>query len=295
MQHAEPLQSLVGADLWSLACSVGQEPAEILALTALPSEELGRASFRFTYPDGSVRKGRRMLSAESAHRACALRSLIDSRHMPALLGTQGAAMLVEWSEGSAPSSRDPGVLRDAGALLGRVHATAVPREMALEYGFPIDGWPRRLEQNLLTLVELGALARDAAARALEMARSTAPSDPPRGLVHCDFCPENLVVDRVGALRMIDNENLTFDALPFDLARTWYRWPLAPGYAESFWAGYRTMCDPTSFLDHGDYWMIQALSAAAAFRVAGRTPHADVPIAALERVLDGTATYDAHRA
>ena len=111
MQHPEPPESLVGADLWSLACSVGQEPAEILALTALPSEELGRASFRFTYPDGSVRKGRRMLSAESTRRACALRSLIDPRHMPALLGAQGAALLAEWCEGSAPNPRDPGVLR----------------------------------------------------------------------------------------------------------------------------------------------------------------------------------------
>ena len=291
----ERLESLVGPDLWSLACSVSEEPVEVLALTALPSEELGRASFRFTYPDGSVRKGRRMLSAESARRACALRSLIDPRHMPALLGAQGAALLAEWSEGSAPNPRDPGVLRVAGALLGSVHATPVPREMAREYGFPIDGWPRRLERHLLTLVELGALARDAAARALEIAQSTAPSDPPRGLVHCDFCPENLVVDRVGALQMIDNENLTVDALAFDLARTCYRWPLDAGYAQFFWAGYRTMCDPVSFFDHGDHWMIQALSEAAAFRVAGRTPHVDVPIAALERLLDGTATYDVHRA
>ena len=167
--------------------------------------------------------------------------------------------------------------------------------MALVYGFPIDGWPRRLERHLLTLVELGPLARDAAARALEMAQSTAPSDPPRGLVHCDFCPENLVVDRAGALQMIDNENLTVDALAFDLARTCYRWPLDADYAQFFWAGYRTMCDPVSFFDHGDYWMIQALSEAAAFRVAFRTPHVDVPIAALERLLDGTATYDVHRA
>ena len=295
MQPPDPLESIVGADLWSLACSVGLEPVEVLTLTALPSEDFGRASFRFTYPDGSVRKGRRMISVESARRACALRSLIDPRHMPALLGAQGVALLTQWSEGSAPSPRDPKVLRAAGALLGRVHATAVPRELALEYGFPIDGWPRRLERNLLTLVELGALSRDAAARALEMAQSRAPSDPPRGLVHCDFCPENLVVDRLGALQMIDNENLTIDALPFDLARTWYRWPLASGYAESFWAGYRTMCDPTSFLDYGDYWMIQALSEAAAFRAAGRTPHAEVPLMALERVLVGTAQYHASQA
>ncbi len=293
MQHAEPLQSLVGADLWSLACSVGQEPAEILVLTALPSEDVGRASFRFTYPDGTVRKGRRMISVESARRVGALRSLIDPLHVPTLLGARGAALLTEWSVGGAPSPGDEAVLRAAGALLGTVHTAQVPGPMIHEYGFPIEGWSDRLERNLLTLVESGVLPRKAGDQAMEMAQSTAPSVFHRGLVHCDLCPENLVVDRAGALQLIDNENMTVDALPFDLARTCYRWPLDAGYAKSFWAGYRTKCDPVSFFDHGDYWMIQALSEAAAFRVAGRTPHANVPIAVLKRVLDGTATYDAH--
>ncbi len=285
-QGESGLRSLIGAELWSLATSRRAAPVRAIVLTQLPSERSGRASFRLTYADGGSLKGRIMRDAESAGRVAALHTLLDARHAPALLGREGPALLTEWVDGSAPDGGDDAVLRRAGAMLAALHGTPVPTELAQRYGFRQDAWADRLQANLSLLVARGALSAELRDLALARARESRPAGrPPAGLVHCDVCPENLIVGDDGELTMIDNENLTIDALPFDLARTSYRWPLR-GAAEAFWQGYRRTGDPTPFQKHRDYWMIQALAEAAAFRVAGQTTGARVPLAALLRVVDG---------
>ena len=286
MGRAEELASRIGPDMWAVACSVGSEPVDAIELTTLASPALERASFRLAYSDGRLCKIRRMQSVGAARRVRELRTLVDGAHMPVLLGAQGAVLLTEWSEGSAPKPFEGESLTAAGELLGRLHATPVPEELIRAYGFPPDGWPGRLEANLRVLVDAGALSVKSAGLASECARRTAPPEVRRALVHCDFCPENLVVGSQGHLELIDNENLTVDALAFDLARTWYRWPFAPSTVTPFWAGYRRSSDPSPFLDHKEHWLVQALSEAAAFRVAGRTANPEVPVAALERLLAG---------
>ena len=77
------------------------------------------------------------------------------------------------------------------------------------------------------LVELGALAPDAAGMLLAAARGNAPTDPAVGLIHGDFCPENIVLRAPNMPAVVDNETLAIDVVPYDLGRTWHRWLMGP--------------------------------------------------------------------
>ena len=59
------------------------------------------------------------------------------------------------------------------------------------------------------------------------------------LVHCDFRPENMLVDRQGRLRVVDNEWFRVDPAGWDLARTFAQWPMSEPVREEFLQGYRT--------------------------------------------------------
>ena len=74
--------------------------------------------------------------------------------------------------------------------------------------------------------------------------------------------ENLVRDRAGRLWSIDNAWLDVGPLAHDLARTWYRWPLAREERARFLAGYATLRSPADWLDALPFWLGTAIAEAA---------------------------------
>jgi thiamine kinase-like enzyme len=91
-------------------------------------------------------------------------------------------------------------------------------------------------------------------------------DPERalvGLVHTDFCGENMVIDRDGRLHVIDNERMSLGALGLDVARSWYRWMLPPAAWESFRVNYRARMPHDDALRHFAFWALVATLKSAA--------------------------------
>jgi hypothetical protein len=266
----EAHRARLGHDLWELVCSGGAELLDVAPVTTLGSERLPRASFRLTCADGRTLKGRRVESAAVAARVADLLPLVDPRHFPRVVGRRGAALLLEWIEGHPPdrAALDRDFHERCGALLGAVHVGSVPPPLVERHGCTAAGWSGRLARNLDRLVELRALEPDQA-RALGAAtREEDVGASATGLVHGDFCPENLVVGGTRPLAVVDNETLTIDVLAYDLARTWHRWPMRADEAQAFCLGYRRHRDPGDYLDHRLYWDIAVLSEAAVFRLGG---------------------------
>jgi len=177
-------------------------------------------------------------------------------------------MLLPWVDGDVVASLDfipLDVIHRCGANLGALHQQDV------------SGWPdvvvrrtdqvlARLESDTTILVEAGELETDAAAEAHRLANEHVPGDASTGIIHNDFCPENIVLDASGSPVCVDNATLTFGPHDYDLARTWYRWPMSPGESDAFLRGYEMYRRRASFERHFVFWSICMLTATAANRL-----------------------------
>jgi hypothetical protein len=93
-----------------------------------------------------------------------------------------------------------------------------------------------------------------------------------------------VIDGEGRVWIVDNEGLGFGALDFDLARSWYRWPLAPELRQAFYRGYGEHRPVDSLRAHFWYWAISVLVASAVFRLRTHDDGVAVPCRRLEDLL-----------
>jgi len=289
--HPKSLLTLLGEDLWALACSVGQNPIWAERVTPLPSGDhapnpMSRVAFRLAYPDGRQLKARRHRDLDTARRIVDLRFALDPMHLAPLLAAEGPCHLTEWVEGTLPDPDDPKVLTDVGVLLGTLHAAELGGD-SLRHRFPYESWVDRNRRNMVDLTDAGVLKNTEVEEVWKRLKKGAPSSVQEVVIHADLAPENLVVAEDGRLVLVDNENMAVDAPGFDLARTWYRWPMDPRRWSGFLRGYERQADPAPFLEFAEFWTIVVLLEAAHFRVLGGTPRASVPLDLLRRVLSGT--------
>jgi thiamine kinase-like enzyme len=98
-----------------------------------------------------------------------------------------------------------------------------------------------------------------------------------GLTHGDFCAENLIVEKPDRIRIIDNEMLGVDALDWDVARTWYRWPMSRGQWAAYSEGYSQHRSLAEFEAHFRYWSVLVLLESAVWHVAKSTDAASIPL------------------
>lgn len=235
-------------------------------ITTWPSD--GRPSaFRLELDDGSVLKARQFPSVQRAHTFERILQMTLSG-FPQPIARHGCALLLPWIEGDVLASLDSiplDVIHRCGANLGALHRQDV------------SGWPdvvvrqadevlARLRSDTTILVEAGELEKDAAAGAHALANEHAPGTASAGIIHNDFCSENIVLDASGTPVCVDNATLTFGPHDYDLARSWYRWPMSPGESEAFLHGYETHRSGASFEHHFVFWAICMLTATAANRL-----------------------------
>jgi hypothetical protein len=271
---AQPYLAALGPDLWAL---IRTQPSPLVAarpIGTVPSPRRQRLAFRLRFADGRVLKGRRFDSEGQAARIERLSGYLDPRHFPRLVARRGAAILTEWVHGPVLTRAASGsdLLRQAGALQGALHRTALPADLVDQARERLGRWRPRLERDLVELMGWGGLDAGEADRILGLATRRAPGDAEVGLGHGDLCPENIVV--LGdSLYVVDNESVLVHACDYDLARTWYRWPMTRVQRAAFVDGYRRDRDPGSFVKRRTYWTILVLVDAALFRLRAGAPGA----------------------
>lgn len=261
------------------------------SLSTLQAPRHRAAAWRFVLRDGRVVKGRELRDRSVAERVETVLSCVSHPALPRLLARRGHCVLMEWVEGR---ELEPGPvaarwLHEAADLLATLHTTPPSHAGSLELAEPVSA--AASDRHLARLVESGALGPADARELQARLRDLRPANPARGFVHGDLCGENLVVDRTGRLRSIDNEALGIGALDADLARTLYRWGLDGRETATLLDAYSRHRPIASFVEHASYWLLRVCLASAAHRVGAAEEVAGLPLRRLRRILDGENLAD----
>lgn len=251
-----------------------------LAILSLPGfgRKGGRLSCRVDVAGGSVLKARRLESRAEAARLVEIRAPLDRSFAP-VIGRHESVLLEEWIEGATVTPEVAAErAEEVGALLGLLHAAVPAGESA-----PVSTG-ERLERVMRQLVELESAGAVSAGQANALRAALVEHDPgtaPRAVVHLDYCPENLVVDRQGRLHSIDNEWMRIDCPGVDLGRTYGRWPMPEDVWRRVLRGYETS---SPFAADGlVFWQIAMAVAGAGLRLRRSAEDLSQPLERLRRL------------
>lgn len=256
-------------------------------LTRFVSPRQRKAVFRLEMADGRLLKARRFRTAREAAVVLALSPLLDDRHYSRVITGHGTTTLEEWVLGSALVA-DAVTLAQAGRageLLGQLHTTrGLPdRESAMVLA--MADHLALMQEQVAALLAQQVLSSAAAASALELAGETRPAHFESGLIHGDFCVDNMIVDASGELVLIDNESLCVGPLDFDIARTWCRWPMTDAARRAFIAGYTPFRSLDAFIESRRFWALRALLMSVYVHVKHERPYQPL-VAAMLRLCSG---------
>jgi aminoglycoside phosphotransferase len=262
----------------------GVQPRSFHCISAIRAPEIGRAAYRIDTADGRTMKARRLEDEAIAQRLVELRRTLPRAFGP-VLARHGRVLLEEWVPGVALGHEPPGRerLAQAGTVLGELHALAALDDTPLHGSRETARHREIAEAGLQQVVAAGALDPRGAEALSRRMRRLDPGKAINGLVHFDFCGENIVVDRAGDLRVVDNDRMGVDALGFDLARAWYRWALPDAEWQHLQSAYAA-CLPFSEPVHTlPFWRLVTLARAAALRLRTCPDWAGAPIDGLRRL------------
>jgi aminoglycoside phosphotransferase (APT) family kinase protein len=141
----------------------------------------------------------------------------------------------------------------------------------------------KLERDMDLVRSEHLLDPELARRALADADANRPQEPTLGIIHKDFCAENLVLASDGSLVCIDEATLSTGPHDLDLARTWYRWPMQARDSAHFARGYQEQRSLAGFLRHFRFWVTCVLVGSAATRLRSASPGALAPIERLRQL------------
>jgi Ser/Thr protein kinase RdoA (MazF antagonist) len=276
-----------GDDLDVLLKDIDAEVVGAEELTRLVSRRQRKAVFKLELADGRLLKARRYKASQEAVIAAALTRFLDHRHYSRVQAALGTTTLEDWIPGSllTPEAVTPEQAHRAGELLGQLHRTSGLPGPETSPVPTIEVHTALMEQHLAALVAQGALDESIATRICELAERTKPREFQTGLIHGDFCAENMILGPTGELVLIDNESLCVGALDFDVARAWCRWPMTRANRRAFTAGYTQYRELESFSLHGKFWALRALLMSAYVQLKHERPCQPV-LEALQRLGSG---------
>ena len=288
MTTPQELERSLAEDLAWASSELGCPIAEVVPVSPLRGREMPRAAFRLRLADGRQLKLRRLRSPERAAELARLTERLRELGIPQVVLLRGAALAVEWLEGTpmreAPGSADR--IEEAARLLGRIHATPAFDGLSLPVLRSTAAELLAMQEELATLVREGRLASDTAERLEAAARELDPGRSLHGVVHGDFCFENLVIDGDSRLRVVDNEGIEVASLALDLARVWSRWPMPEPAWDRFLAAYRSAGGSHAEAEDLLVWKIRTLVRSAWYRVSYRLAGDDDALAKLRSLSKG---------
>jgi hypothetical protein len=275
-------------DLRRILADMGAVPVRIDVVASPRSPRPEPGAFRLRLADGRQLKATVTSSNGHAKKAEYLLGYLDARVFPPVLARRGRVIVTEWVRGE-PLAADasPAELREAAVVQAALHLTPVPADCRYAPKY-LDDVAAQAEADVRAAADLDAIGERRARIALGAVRRFAPAECGIGMVHRDFCPENLVVREDGRLSAIDNETVSLGPFEFDLARTWYRWPMAAGRRRIHLEAYATRRAIDAFLDHFPFWAVAALADSIQLRRAAPGPVLSTPLERLRAFVDALA-------
>ncbi len=256
-------------------------------LSTIRAAEHQRSVFRVDLEDGRVLKARRLEDEATARRLFEIRQEAPSG-FALVFHCHGAVLLEAWIEGEDLAQRPVTTqqLIEAATLLACLHGTpqVLGRPLpVIQSTAPERARAEDARRRLAADGQLPHAETDGIAAALEQLD---PKQALLGLVHTDFCGENMVVDPNGRIHIIDNERMGLGALGLDVARTWYRWMLPPPAWECFRVNYQARMPHEDALRHFAFWALVATLKSAVLRLQLDPARAHVSIERLREVMAG---------
>jgi Ser/Thr protein kinase RdoA (MazF antagonist) len=202
--------------------------------------------------------------------------LLPADRFARLLAADGRASLENWCRGPAARADHRATIETAGGMLGALHGL-IEQEVVEDHDDRWLAWCQRLDGWIEELSAAGRLRDPEGVRARLAA--TRPVRATWGLMHGDFCLENLVVGEDG-LCCIDNVTVAPGLLQADLAQTFYRWSMTDEHREVFLEHYALHADPSDYREHATFWHVAAALQSAAWRSREGCAGIEVPLAEL---------------
>jgi Ser/Thr protein kinase RdoA (MazF antagonist) len=251
----------------------GMAGAEVELISPLGERKGRRLAYRVRSKDRTV-KLRVLDSSAVAEELESLSRGLDAAFVP-VIARHGRVTVEPWVEGTLLDGDSSNEVERAARVLGRLHAgTARPAPSAAE-----SQWLAAAHGDLRILEEADLIDAETATTLRWQLVGLADRPASSCVIHRDFCLENLIVDREGELRVIDNEWLAVGPPAYDLGRTLHRWPLD----DEAWAGFLTAyVEVAGEPQDRELWMLVAALMGA------RVAHQRAP-EQLERALAMTGT------
>ena len=283
----QELLSLTGSDLYEMIRGLPDTLTEVTEITTEAFVTLGPRAYRVDLADGTTVKARRFGSVQTARQVEVLLRALGTEHFPTVLGRRNTALLLEWIPGEAieRGAIRSDTLRKCGAIMGHIHSAPLPDDFREITSWTPAHYASALHTKLQRLRDANLLSISEADRLAALASSHIPEVSTIGIIHRDFCGENLVVDSQGRVWVIDNTSLAVGSTEFDLARTWYRWPLRKEERAVFLEAYASRHPFAKLENSFPFWVVAAIVASAAYRLQRGNPNLDMPAAGLRRLLD----------
>jgi aminoglycoside phosphotransferase (APT) family kinase protein len=148
----------------------------------------------------------------------------------------------------------------------------------------VDKIAAKLAEDVGALVAAGTVSAAESSAILALARRSAPARCRVGISHRDLCARNMVVRPSGEVCLIDNETMAVSSCEFDLARTWYRWPLPSAARDAYLRVYARTHDLEDYFAHFPFWALAVLADSAAMRAGAPAELSSVPVDRLRALL-----------
>jgi hypothetical protein len=283
--QSEAFEVQLGLDLWTLIDAVGVPVVEVRQVTTIPAVDNQRGSFRVTFADGQTLKARRLRTPSDVERVTRLSSLLDPQFFPPILAHRGCGLLTHWIPGVSVHSDDwtSTDLRACGRMHAAIHRLPVAADVAPLRRAPVRS-EQRLERLLDELVERRAVDACQANAVQDLSSLTAPTSQSTAICHQDFCADNIIIRAGGQVCVVDNEGIAIDSPEYDLARTWYRWPMTASQQEAYAEGYGAHEHVARFAAHFVHWALVVLVESAAYRARVGAATVRIPLERLTRLL-----------
>ena len=251
----------IDSDLFELVSDLGGEIACLEEITRLVSPRQVKASFKLRLKDGRTFKARLYPSEEKRRRVHGLLPLIEDLPFARMIAARGRATLEEWVEGDPLHAANVTQAQSgrAGELLGLLHTRSGLPEGADAGDAELHRQMAKIEAHLSAISRVAPEQSGMCETIAGIARGNCPEAIETGLIHADYCAENIIVNDDGIMVVVDNELLRVGALDFDLARCWCRWPMKQSQRRAFISGYERYRQMERFVAHRYFWAIRALA------------------------------------